>query len=65
MAKFADSVASKFFGKGDDDESSPDTDDTSDTTDEPTPGSLGKTLLAAIKKGDPEAVEEAVRAICG
>lgn len=78
-SKFADAISVRFLGKGKgkssspapdpDEDVPPDADYTpktpKDEDDGDKPGSMGKTLLAAIKKGNAEAVEEAIRAICG
>jgi hypothetical protein len=57
MGKFADAIVDKY-GKGKDDapEATPDADDGA--------GAKGKMLAAALKRGDGEAIEEAIRAIC-
>lgn len=61
----ADKIVVKF-GKG---KPAPMDDTTSDTDDMPDksedkPGMKGKMLAAALKRGDGEAIEEAVKAIC-
>jgi hypothetical protein len=65
--KFADVVIARIGGKkpgampaaaGDDDEE-PDDDDEDDSK----PGDRGKIVLAAQRRGDPEAIEEAIKAI--
>ena len=65
---FADKLKPKFsFTVGGDKE--PDGDEPDDSQDETAapakPGEGGKMLMKAIRLGDAEAVEEAVRQICG
>lgn len=70
MSKFADAVVTRFVkGKPDPKMSDKDAGESETTEDEDTsddkPGMKGKMLAAALKKGDGEAIEEAVKAICG
>lgn len=67
MSKFADAVVVRF-GKGKPDPAmdhkEPDGDEAPEGDKDEKPGMKGKMLAAALKKGDGEAIEEAVRAIC-
>ena len=53
------------FGKGKPMPDSEDEDNAPDDESDEKPGMKGKMLRAALRKGDDEAIEEAVRAICG
>lgn len=74
-SKFADAISVRFLGKGKgkpsspapdpDEDVPPDADYTPKGDDGDKPGSLGKMAIAALKKGDGEAFEEAIRSICG
>jgi len=67
--KFADVVVARFTkkptGEPDGDEgAAPDDGDADDSEkDGPEPGERGKIVLAAQRRGDPEALEEAIKAI--
>lgn len=74
-SKFADAVVVRFGkGKGKAPAPEPDADDAvppapnysaKDNDEDDKPGARGKLLAAAIRKGDGEAIEECIRAICG